>query len=179
MQWPLKASMKGFFCCTALLNSCFNIGEVLYNPLTFVSFLTLRPEVWQSLPCPVAFWGWNLSPYLNYVCICIDLLLLSRNRKFFRYFVFTYCSIIWLGSCPEVITAFIPWKSDISLIFFDRSLTPHHTPPTPNYAFCISFYPACFFFSFIADLHKGDLKKKSCDRSILGRFQIFAKKYRP
>lgn len=140
MQWPLRASMKGFFCFTALLNSCFNRGELLHSHLTFVSFLTLRPEMWQSLPCWVAFWGWNLFPYLNYVCICIDLLLLSRNRKFFRYFVFTYCSIIWLGSCPEVITAFIPWKSDISLI-----LTPHHTP-LPNYTFCISFYSACFFF---------------------------------
>ena len=118
MQWPLRAFTKGFSCHPALLNCSLNREELLYSTLIFVYFLTLSPETWQSLPCLAAFWGWNLAPSLNYICISIDLLLLFRSRKFLRYFVFN----ILLGSSPEDPTTFIPLQVSYLIFSFNRSL---------------------------------------------------------
>ena len=157
MQWPLHAGSPLTHAWPQWLSLMSK--EDSETSLSCILHDSESRTTWPMLPSSATSLGWNLAPFLNYICIRSLLQFPFRWRKSLGLFPFRGCRISW--GVGDLTTPFIP----LSIRLFSKfliSLSTRHGSNitfTPLYSFspqivCFVFLPCLLFF--IVNLHKSD-----------------------
>ena len=129
----------------------------VHSTFIHISLMTeVRPGGQQCKSCCQL----GLNPRtLAHTCSGFDFLLLIRDRKFLRPFLFTSWKLIWVVSHPEGILLLFHFRSGLFIVYsspsaqtFSSSIKfPDASPPTLlKCIFCIYFSPLAHFHCRLA-----------------------------